>query len=70
MKRYLTPYQKSLKFYIETILLDDPKANYDKIKSLCTTKKNTDEQISFDKAFKSLKKRNLINISGDETMLK
>ena len=60
MKRYLSPYQENLKFYIESILLDDPKASYDKIKSLCTTKKNIEGQIRFDKAFKSLKKRNLI----------
>ena len=59
MKRYLTPYQKEVKLYVELILLDDPKANYDKIKKLCTTK-NIEGQISFDKAFKSLKKRNLI----------
>tara|TARA_R110000850_G_scaffold276993_1_gene421273 strand:- start:60 stop:242 length:183 start_codon:yes stop_codon:yes gene_type:complete len=60
MKRYLTPYQKTLKFQIESILFDDPSASYTKIKSLCTTKKNIDLQLTFEKAYKSLKKRNLI----------
>ena len=60
MKRYLSAYQENLKLYIESILLDDPSASCDKIKSLCTTKKDIEGQISFDKAYKSLKKRNLI----------
>ena len=55
----LTTDQKRIKTYIELILSSDKSASYKKIKSLCAGK-DTERQKSFEKAYKSLKRRNLI----------